>query len=139
MKFRNVALGVSLAVVAFAASAQSTDRKPYIIELADAPVASYSGGIPGLKATRPAAGQRLDVAADAVQAYTAFLETKQSQVEALVPAAQVTYRFKNVLNGFAVWLTDAEFAKLAANPAVRAITVDSPGSSIRATRRSSSA
>jgi hypothetical protein len=126
MKFRNVALGVSLAVVAFAASAQSTDRKPYIIELADAPVASYSGGIPGLKATRPAAGQRLDVAADAVQAYTAFLETKQSQVEALVPAAQVTYRFKNVLNGFAVWLTDAEFAKLAANPAVRAITVDSP-------------
>ena len=86
----------------------------------------YSGGIAGLKATRPAAGNRVDFSADAVQAYTAFLETKQAQVEALVPAAPVTDRFKNVVNGFAVWLTDSEFAKLAANPAVRAITVDSP-------------
>jgi len=92
MNFRNVALGVSLAVVAFTASAQGAGRKPYIIELANAPVAGYSGGIAGLKATRPAAGQRLDGAADAVQAYTAFLETKQSQAAALVPEAHVTYR-----------------------------------------------
>jgi len=126
MNFRSVALGVSLAVVAFAASAQSTGRKPYIIELADAPVASYSGGIAGLKGTRPAAGRRIDATADAVQAYTAFLDQRQSEVAALVPAAKITYRYKTVLNGFAVWLTDAEFAKLASSPAVRAITVDEP-------------
>ena len=44
----------------------------------------------------------------------------------LVPAAQITYRYKNTLNGFAAWLTDAELVKLASNPGVRAITADTP-------------
>ncbi len=124
MNFRSAALCASLVVFSLAASAQGNGRKPYIIELTDAPIASYSGGVAGLKATRPAAGKRIDFGADAVQAYTRFLEKKQSQAIAKLPGAPVTYRYKNVLNGFAVWLTDAEFAKLAADPAVRAITVD---------------
>ncbi len=124
MNFRSAALGASLVILSFTASAQGNGRKPYIIELADAPVASYSGGVAGLKATRPATGKRIDFGADAVQAYARFLEKQQSQVIARVPGAPVTYRYKNVLNGFAVWLTDAEFAKLAADPGVRSITVD---------------
>ena len=126
MNFRSAALCASLVVFSLAASAQGNGRKPYIIELADAPVAAYSGDISGLKATRPAAGKRIDFGADAVQAYTRYLDRKQSQAIAKVPGAPVTYRYKNVLNGFAVWLTDAEFAKLAADPAVRSITVDEP-------------
>ena len=123
-KFR-IALGLSLVALVATASAQAAQRKPYVIELADAPVAAYTGNIAGLKATRPARGKQLNVDSSAVQAYTAFLATKQTQAAALVPNAQITYRYKNVVNGFAAWLTDAEFAKLAANPAVRAITVDS--------------
>ena len=123
-KFR-IALGLGLVALAATAGAQAGQRKPYVIELADAPVAAYNGSITGLKATRPAAGTRLNVDASAVQAYTAFLQTKQAQAAALVPNAQITYRYKNVVNGFAAWLTDDEFAKLAASPGVRAITVDS--------------
>jgi hypothetical protein len=121
-----IALGIGLALVSIAASAQTAARKPYVIELMDAPVAAYGGGVTGLKATRPVAGARLNVASDAVQDYTAYLSQRQGDVLASIPGAPVTYRFKNVLNGFAVWLTDAEFAKLVANPAVRAITVDEP-------------
>lgn len=121
-----VTLGFALAAVCAVASAQGTARKPYVIELADAPAASYAGGVTGLKATRPATGGRLNVQAEDVQAYTAYLESKQAQATSLVPGALVTYRYKYVLNGFAAWLTDAEFAKLAASKGVRSITVDTP-------------
>lgn len=125
MNIFRIALGLGLAALVAAAGAQAAPRKPYVIELADAPVAAYTGNIAGLAATRPAIGTQLRVDSSAVQAYTAYLQTKQSQAAALVPNAQITYRYKNVLNGFAAWLTDAEFAKLAASPGVRAITVDS--------------
>jgi hypothetical protein len=122
---KKICIALGLATLVATASAHGAARKPYIIELTDAPVAAYKGNIAGLKATRPAKGTRLNIDASSVQAYTAFLETQQSQVAALVPNARITYRYKNVINGFAAWLTDAEFAKLAASAGVRAITVDS--------------
>ena len=72
------ALGVTLAVLAASASAQTAARKSYIVQLADAPVATYNGGVSGYAATRAAPGTRLNVSAANVQAYTCLLYTSPS-------------------------------------------------------------
>ena len=118
------ALGVTLAVLAASASAQTAARKSYIVQLADAPVATYNGGVSGYAATRAAPGTRLNVSAANVQAYTAYLKQKQSAVISKVNPALVTYRYGTLINGFAAQLTDAELAKIVSDPAVRSVTVD---------------
>jgi len=117
---------LALAALATAAGAQQAARKPYVVQLSDKPIVSYDGQIAGLAATRPAAGSRLNINASDVQAYGAYLSSKQNTVLADVPAAQVLYRYRNLINGFAALLTDAEFAKLVTNPGVQSITVDEP-------------
>lgn len=126
MKHVRSVLGLGLAAVLASTAAQAATRKPYVIELADAPTGAYAGNVPGLAATKPAPGSKLKADSSAVQRYSAYLHQKQSQAIALVPNAKVTYRYKHIFNGFAAWLTDDEFAKLAASGSVRAITVDSP-------------
>ncbi|MDC8757627.1 S8 family serine peptidase [Janthinobacterium fluminis] len=120
---------VSLAVLALFASLSGaaradTLRRPYIVQLADQPVASYSGGVAGLSGTRPASGQRLDLASTEVQLYADYLERKQASVQAIVAAAPVQYQYKVVLNGFAALLTDAEVRQLKASSEVASIVAD---------------
>ncbi len=116
--------GIVFSVLAFATSAQTPARKGYIIELADAPAASYEGAVAGLPATRPAAGSKLNVNASHVQAYLSYLNSKTSTVATLVPGAPVYYRYGVAFNGFAARLTDAELQKLLAHSGVKAITAD---------------
>lgn len=123
MRSTSLVIGAALAGLALSASAQLA-RKPYIVQLADAPVAAYAGGVAGYAATKPAPGARLNASAAAVQAYTAYLDGRQSAVAASIGSAPVTYRYKNILNGFAAWLTDAELAKLTTSTGVRAIFAD---------------
>lgn len=126
MIFRSIALGLCLTAVASAAFAQEA-RRGYIIQLAGDPAASYNGGVAGLQATRPAAGQRFNVNAAHVQAYMAYLDTQASAVAAqAVPAAQIYARYGVSFNGFAARLTDAELRKLASTPGVVAINADVP-------------
>ena len=124
MKLTRLACGLSLALLAFSTFAQQPARKPYIVQLTDAPASSYDGRVPGYRATRPAAGSRLNVNASDVQAYIGYLAAKQTNVVAAIPGAPVTYRYRVVLNGFATWLTDAELLKLAANAGVKRISPD---------------
>ena len=124
MRRLQLALGVTLAALSLVASAQTLPRKGYIIELADPPAASYEGTVPGLAATRPAAGSRLNVNASHVQAYIAYLDSKASSVASAIPSAPVYYRYGVAFNGFAAQLTDAELQKLLAHPGVKAITAD---------------
>lgn len=123
MKQIRLAVALALAALALNANAQSA-RKPYIVQLTDLPVATYDGRVPGLQATRPTAGARLNVNAQDVQNYITFLGKQQAGVVALVPNAPVTYRYKLALNGFATWLTDAEATKLAANAGVKSVSED---------------
>jgi subtilisin family serine protease len=124
MSMQRIAIGFALSAVALAAGAQTAPRKGYVIQLADPPAASYDGTISGYKATRPAAGAKLNVTAGDVQNYLAYLDSQQSAMAAKVPAAQIYYKYGAVFNGFAAKLTDSELQKLAADPGVRAITVD---------------
>jgi hypothetical protein len=99
-------------------------RHSYIVQLTDAPVAKYTGGVSGLPATKPAAGTRLNVTAADVQAYISYLDQKQSSVAASVPAALIMHQYKLVLNGFSARLTDAEVRALKKNTSVSAIHAD---------------
>lgn len=109
--------------MAFGANAQEL-RRSYIVQLADQPVASYSGGISGLNATKPAQGQRLDIGASAVQAYLGYLDGKQTQVLNSVAAANLSHKYSVVFNGFAALLTDSEVRLLKKNSGVANIAAD---------------
>ena len=117
------ALMISLA---YSAHAQPVARSPYIVQLVDAPVAAYEGGVGRLSATRPGIGQRLDMTSARVQAYSAFLRTRVNTVTAKVPAAAVYQRFGVVLTGFAAMLSPDELNALRLDPSVKAITADEP-------------
>jgi hypothetical protein len=57
-----------------------------------------------LAATKPAPGARINVGAADVQAYLAYLDSRQSAVSASVPAAHITHRYNVVFNGFSALL-----------------------------------
>ncbi|MYM70278.1 S8 family serine peptidase [Pseudoduganella sp. FT55W] len=101
------------------------ERKSYIVQLVDKPVATYTGQVSGLAATMPVQGQRLNVDAADVQAYISYLETKQNDVINTVANAEVTHKYDVVFNGFAALLTDDEVRALKKNSGVAAVTADS--------------
>src|SRR4051794_4775713 len=90
-----------------AAKNGSNGKVSVIVELEDASLASYSGGVQGLAATNPRAsgGRRLNVASVESKAYLGHLAQKQASFEAearrVAPSARVTQRFDVVVNGVA--------------------------------------
>ena len=127
MKLRPMTAAVLLSLSCLALNAGADDlRRPYIVQLADKPIASYSGGIEGMPATQPADGERLDLASSDVQLYNGYLENKQQVVREAVSSAPVLHQYSVVLNGFAAMLTDAEVRTLMARTDVAAVTPDTP-------------
>ena len=118
----------SLAVLALmgglATGALADTRRSYIVQLAAEPAVTYTGTVRGLPPTRPLAGARFDARSTAALAYTRFLDNQQNTVAALVQAAPIIAKYKNVFNGFAARLTDAEVAALRASPLVLEVHVD---------------
>ena len=99
-------------------------RRPYLVRLADKPVAGYTGGVSGLRGTQPAAGKRLDLNNPDVKIYGAYLSQKQAAVLSAISSAQISYSYNVVFNGFAAMLTDDEVRALAARSDVAAVTPD---------------
>ncbi|MYM21072.1 S8 family serine peptidase [Duganella sp. FT135W] len=126
IKLRPLTTGVLLMLSALAATAHAeAERKSYIVQLVDKPVATYTGQVTGLAATMPVQGQRLNVDAADVQAYISYLDGKQNDVISTVANAEVTHKYDVVFNGFAALLTDDEVRALKKNSGVAAITADS--------------
>lgn len=128
MKLRPITAAVLFALTLGAtvtASADGEVRRSYIIQLADKPVATYSGDVAGLAATKPAAGQRLNLDASSVQNYINYLDTKKASVVNTVGKDKITNDYKVVFNGFSALLTDAEVRALKKDPGVANITADS--------------
>lgn len=110
----------------------------YVIQLADAPLLTYDGGLAGYPATAPEAGgaegadesrsgrPRLDLAAPAVQQYADYLARRQTAFEAdllrVAPAATAQYHYRVALNGVTVRLTPRQAADAARLPGVVAVT-----------------
>jgi subtilisin family serine protease len=130
-----VAAALSLSAVSITATAATgRDGKPsgkvklqnnaYIVQMADMPVTAFQGGVPGLQATKPKRGQKIDPNSPAVVSYMAHLAAKQDAALASVGASKKHHSYGYVFNGMAVDLTPAQAQKLAQRPGVLAVTKD---------------
>jgi hypothetical protein len=125
MKLRPISAAVALLLSGLVSQAHADDtRRPYIVQLADQPVASYTGGVAGLAATKPVAGSKLNLTSAAAQAYSAYLAQKQQSVKTLVAGAPIVYDYQVVLNGFSAMLTDDEVRALQASGNVADVSAD---------------
>ncbi len=124
MKLHRIVLTLGSLALACGAHAQTAPSKTYIVQLADAPVASYTGNVSGLSATKPAAGGKLDVSAPNARAYISFLDSQRSNVLAKIGGAPVVHKFSIAFNGFSAQLTEAQARKLRSSAGVVAVTED---------------
>jgi subtilisin family serine protease len=99
-------------------------KNVYIVTMIEPPVVAYSGGIPGLKATKPARGQKIDPNSPDVVRYVDYLDSRHEQVLNGVGGGRKLYNYRFTLNGFAAELSDAQVAALAADPGVISISKD---------------
>jgi hypothetical protein len=118
MNLRPVSLATLIVMGGLSSAVMAQGRSTYIVQLAAEPAASYTGNVAGLAATRPAAGARFNARSPAAQAYSAYLDSQQRSVTALVRNAPVLHKYNTVFNGFAARLTPAEAAALRASPQV---------------------
>jgi subtilisin family serine protease len=89
-------------------------RSVYIVQMLEDPIVNYTGGIPGLAATKPPRGQHVNPSDARVQRYQAFLERAHANAIASVgasPAAKL-YDYAFSFNGFAALLTPSQAARL---------------------------
>jgi subtilisin family serine protease len=118
---------VSAAQPDFAADAAAKQRftnNAYIVQLAEMPVSAYTGGIKGLKATKPRRGQKIDPNSPAVINYMSFLASRQEAVLNAVGGGRKLHSYGYVFNGFAADLTPEQVSKLSSMPGVLAVTKD---------------
>ncbi|MBI5161296.1 MAG: S8 family serine peptidase [Micrococcales bacterium] len=95
----------------------------YVVTLRQHPAATYTGGVSGLAATKPAVGRQLRAESAPVEKYTDYLGAEQKKVAAAV-GAKIDYSYRLALNGFSSQLSAAQAAKLAADKDVAAVTLD---------------
>ena len=100
------------------------ESKLYIVQMADAPVVAYTGGISGLKATRPNRGQKIDPNSPDVVRYAAFLTAKHDDALLRVGGARKAYSYKFSFNGFAAELSEAQADALRSLPGVLSVSKD---------------
>ncbi|MDQ3947179.1 MAG: protease inhibitor I9 family protein [Actinomycetota bacterium] len=95
--------------------AVSGPRSVFIVELAVPPLAAYGEGVSTLAINPEGAGS-----------YQAFIAGRQDTAlrRAAATSAPVLYHYRVAFPGFAARLTEREAARLAADPAVRAVTAD---------------
>ena len=70
---------LSFGSVALAAPSASS-KSLYIVQMAGAPIASYTGDIKGLAATKPAPGNKVDTRSAAAKAYAGHLKADRKDV-----------------------------------------------------------
>lgn len=95
----------------------------YVVTLADKPVATYQGGVSGLKATKPTAGRKVEVNSADAKRYRTFLSGKHAEVAARV-GAKVTHDYSTALNAFAASLTSKQVNELSKTAGVVSVVPD---------------
>ena len=108
---------------AAAGSASQFAAGRYIVTLAKAPIASYTGNIAGLAATRPTGGRKVQLQSAAARRYQQVLSHDQKSVADSV-GARPTSRYSVALNGFSASLTSKQAQQLARTPGVLSVTKD---------------
>ncbi len=98
-------------------------NRMYVVEMADAPVVAYRGGVAGYRPTSPARGQKIDPASTEVVRYASYLDARHDAALAAAGGRKV-YDYHYAFNGFAAELTEAQASKLASVPGVLAVALD---------------
>lgn len=100
----------------------------YIVRLADAPVATYEGGVPGFAATSARANgkNRLDTKSNAARKYEKYLQDQQKKLlgnagKAFGRGLATEFEYQHAYNGFAVELTAEEAKALRTMPGVLSV------------------
>ncbi len=107
-------------------SAADTRSAVYLVRMVDQPVASYTGGVAGIGATKPAKGAKINDEDPNVIRYDAYLDGKHAQLAQKVGAKKL-YDYSFAYNGFAAELTGSQAEKLANDPDVISIEKDRRG------------
>ncbi len=127
---RCVALAAMLALAGSNLQAQTRDtrapaapqaQRTYIVQLAAAPLATYSGSVRGLPATRSATGARLNLNSSAARAYAGYLDRQRTAVLAPLGGVRVLHTYSTTFSGFAAQLTEAQAAQLMTNRDVKSV------------------
>jgi subtilisin family serine protease len=96
----------------------------YIVRMLEDPVVAYKGGIPGLRATKPAKGNKIDPNSPDVVKYVAHLDSRHDAVLNAVGGGRKLYDYRYTYNGFTAELTKAQAAKLASTAGVVSVEAD---------------
>ena len=94
----------------------------YVVQMLEPPVAGYTGGKAGLKATRPAPGRSLDPTLPKVRDYVAHVRSGQAEALRAAGSPRTLYRYTYAFNGFAAQLTGEQATALAKANGVLAVT-----------------
>ncbi|MEH1166296.1 S8 family serine peptidase [Micromonospora sp. CPCC 205539] len=113
----------SLPSGAAAAPASTGPTARYLVQLDEEPLATYTGGVPGIAATKPTPGGKLNRTSGSANAYREHLRQKRTSVlEGVgVPANRTRVTLETAFNGFAADLTGPQAARLRATKGVRAV------------------
>lgn len=106
------------------AKAKAKSNNLYIVQISEFPVVSYTGGTPGLRATKPGRGQKIDPNSPDVLAYSTYLNNRHSQILGAVGAMGKVYDYDYTFNGFAAELTPGQASGLAKVSGVLNVTKD---------------
>ncbi len=96
----------------------------YIVQMAQPPVVAYTGGIDGLRATKPRRGQKIDPNSPEVLSYVAHLNDRHAEALGRVGGARKVYDYTYSFNGFAAELTDAQAEAMKSVAGVIAVNKD---------------
>jgi subtilisin family serine protease len=121
-----VLAGVAVIAVIAVASAfgDSTAKSTYVVQMQPSPVVSYDGSIPGMKATKPGKGQKIDPAAPDVTRYVGYLKSQHDRALGKVGGGDKLYDYAYSFDGFTARLTSDQAAALAKQAGVVAVTRD---------------
>ncbi len=95
----------------------------YIVQMIDEPVVAYDGSIPGLKATKPEMGEKIDPYSPAVTKYVARLIEKHDKAVKKAGGSKL-YDYVYSFNGFAAQMDLEQATKLATSDGVLMVTPD---------------
>jgi hypothetical protein len=115
--------GIARAELDGARRAKGSRNPMYIVQMLEEPVVSYGGGLPGLSATRPPSGQKLDLADPAVVGYAGHLDRRHDDAVGRVGGRKV-YDYRFSFNGFAAELSPSQAEALKRVPGVLSVVKD---------------
>jgi subtilisin family serine protease len=118
------ALAVVLFVLPAAGTAGDQATQGYIVQMLADPVVAYDGGVAGLKATKPAKGEKIDPTSNEVQKYAGYLNGVHAVALEKAGGGQKLYDYVYSYNGFAAQLTEAQAQSLKSLKGVVAVTPD---------------